>query len=389
MGYFFLAQMKLNCLSIITFIFLTQVANAAENNLSQSISTRTKINLLIQNIQAQHFKDPDAKIAYIAAQLANIPYGYGDIMGEGSGHSHPAPIYRLDKMNCQTLAQTILALSYATNLKTFDQVIQQIAYGALNNSTYDRIHYFNRNHFIETDFNRVNEMNGLLKDITRSQPLASYATTINFSLNRKQWFLQQDLILPNSLNRQFLKPQYIKLSYLPKFTIILKDKQGNFYPNPEIFKNLTTPAIVEMVHDPQQWFIDGKNIKDLIGTDLAIAHLGIIYKQSFQRHKLIYYKITCMQQCMVTPIYCQKKICNELMFVHATRAYHRNFFWVKQHNHYACVEEEKNTAMHVPCNRVERLPLFAYLTSYQEGAYPHLTWNAVLGLHVEKILLHH
>lgn len=390
-GLFFLwNQIKLNCLTLITFLFITQTVNAAENNLSQQKSTYTQINILIKNIQAQHFKTSDAKIAYIAEQLTNIPYGYSNIMGEGNGHSHPAPIYRLDKMNCQTLAQTILALTYATNLKTFNQLIQQISYGALNNSRYDRVHYFNRNHFIESDFNRVNEMNGLLKDITFSPPLTPYATTISFLLDRKQWFLKQAMSLPASVTQQFLKPQPIKLSYLPKYKIILKDDLGNFHPNEDVFKNLATPAIIEIVHDPQQWLIDGKNIKDIIGTDIAIAHLGIIYKQSFHHHELIYYKISCDQQCIVTPVYCEKNICNELMFVHATSAYPRNFFWIKQNHHYTCSrEEEKNTARLIPCNRVERLPLFAYLTSYQDGVYPHLTWHAILGLHIEKILFPH
>jgi hypothetical protein len=76
------------------------------------------------------------------------------------------------------------------------------------------------------------------------------------------------------------------------------------------------------------------------------------------------------------------------MFAHATSSHPNGYRWYQQPNgHYVCTSQPPIAGQsYSSCNRVERLPLFAYLTDYQYGSYWHMHDPSVLGIHIEKIV---
>lgn len=389
-------------------------------------ASRAEIQQLQQALLSQRGQALDQRITYLAQQLADRPYlpfgtGEGDWQANatayrgGAVHMLQKPVYRLDGLDCQTLVQIMLALLRTKTLAEFDQVFVKIAYGAARQPSAGIIHYFNRNHFIDGDFNPINHKNGWLTDVTEQGSLAKYAQKISITLHRQNWFNYKQQYLKETiqvldkkngpamiqrftthyakLNFPHFLAENINMVYLPKSVLIIQDADGNYQANPTIFNNIPTPAVVEMVVNPQHWYSQRKKIEEAIGTELTVSHLGVLYRHTFQQGELIYRKITCQSHlnhqiaCRVTPINCQKRNCQELMFVHATDAYPKQYYWYqKAKGDFLC-------SAHLPpagvafttCNRVESLPLAAYLTRYPYGYFWYLHHPMLLGIHIEKI----
>jgi len=135
----------------------------------------------------------------------------------------------------------------------------------------------------------------------------------------------------------------VATSYIPKEKLLMQQRDGNYLLNQELLDMIPTPAVVEMVRDTKKWMMGGRNIKDLIGSELSISHMGLLYREHFKYGDLIYHKITCKfdnkskKYCDVSPVICQKNNCNELMLVHATDAYPYGYYWYKKINgDYTC-----------------------------------------------------
>lgn len=378
--------------------------------------SREKITAILHALKPYRTFSSNEKIAFLVNQLADVPYLYKNAMGEGdwqpgspiyqSGavHINQNSVYRLDGFNCQTFVQTVMALMLSNNLQEFDRYYLKIAYGAAVNSQHEIVRYYNRNHFIEADFNPVNQRNLLISDII-SDSLRPYTKKLNIRITRKKWFLNQQKNLADTIhvfseengrkmiNRFYnvyprlsfphFNSEWISLRYIPKEWLAIRQRDGTFQPNKNLFDKIPVPSIAEIVRIP---FKDN-------GSELSISHLGFLYKKIFHRGELIYHKITCemgrnhQKICAVTPVVCKEKSCNTLMFSHATQTYPDTFFWYHDNNgKFFC--SSKRPEKNIPftfCNRVMALPFYEYLTEKQFGSYWNMDQRSILGVHIEKL----
>jgi hypothetical protein len=415
-------------LKILATVFICCFTSVAHANItpqqySETFSmSRAKIQSLLSDLRNQRQQTPDQQVAFITQALANIPYLYSGAEGEGdwmpnasvyqSGYTHirQDPVYRLDGMDCQTFVQVTIALLHSANINQFDKNILKISYGAAGDTSDGVVHYYNRNNFVDGDWNPVNEKNGFLNDVTSNSP---YAAQTSANITRQNWFFTQQKNLAanvhvlsaadipamehrfmttySALNFPHFKTEKVTISYFPKNKIAQPQPDGSYQENAGLLAKIPTPAVVEIIRDARKWHEHGKNIRDAIGTELNISHLGLLYRQNFHKHEIIYQKITCLSHhqnnCQVTPVTCEKDTCPELMFAHATDAHPDGYYFYKLANgNYTCASTPpENQATYTRCNRVAALPLFEYLTDYQYGDYRYMTSPSILGVHIEKI----
>jgi hypothetical protein len=224
-------------------------------------------------------------------------------------HIKQNPVYRMDGLNCQTLVQVAMALYYSNQLSAFDRHYLKIAYGAAGNPDGEIVRYYNRNNFIDADFNPVNQRNGWLIDVTSHGVLAPYSKQIHATITRQKWFLRQRYHLADNiqvlaeasgplmldrfktvytaLNFPHFDAEAITMSYLPKEMLAIRQEDDSFKPNQPLLDKIPTPAIVEIVRDPNRWNDYGIKVKDIIGTEETISHLGLLYRQTFKHGELI------------------------------------------------------------------------------------------------------
>lgn len=398
-----------------------------KNEYQQTVSTsRERVKKILQQLKPYRENSEDQQIAQIVKQLADTPYLATHAMGEGDWqprstvyrggavHIKQQPVYRLDALDCQTFVQTALALLKANDINTFDQTYLKIAYGAAGNPDGEIVHYYNRNNFIDADFNPVNERNGYLQDVSDQRDLLPYRKILSATITRQRWFLAQQQNLKENVRvlnaddgeamaKRLLnayaalpfpnfKKEKINVTYFPKESLVLREPDDEFLPNQALLNAIPTPAVAEIVRDPNRWSVYGRTVKDIIGTELTISHLGLLYRQTFKKDEVIYQKTTCEfdenrhKYCEVTPIKCERAQCRELMFAHATDAFSFNFYWKKKANgQYACSAGHSNGTSATTCNRVVTIPFFDYLTDEQLGFHTNMDLRSVLGVHVEKI----
>lgn len=389
-------------------------------------AARLKVQQLQQQL-ANHPQDMNAQTASLAAALADIPYIYSGAEGEGDwrpdsytyqagfAHVRQDPVYRLDGLNCQTYVQVALALLHSRTIDQFDKAILKISYGAAGNLDGNIVAYYNRNNFVDGDWNPVNEKHGWMSDVTSRGILSPDAATTSANITRQNWFSFQQkdpgpsvrvlhdsdgpamvkrfMTVYSALNFPNFDSENVSISYLPKEKIALPQAEGNYQPNEKLLKKIPTPAVIEIIRDTKKWMIDGKNIKDVIGSELSVSHMGLLYRQNFHYGDLIYQKITCdydsddNKVCHVKPVKCQKQQCQKLMFTHATDSHPDGYYWYKQADgNYACTAKPPaNHGDYTRCNRVVSLPLFDYLTDFQYGSYHYMKNASILGVHIESL----
>lgn len=322
-------------------------------------------------------QNPDKQIEAIVKPLAGSPY----LVAKGMNN----PIYRFDGFDCQTFVQTCMALLYSNTPIEFSINYVKIAYGALEKIYGKDPLFYNRNHFVEVDLNPVNRRNGYFKDVTKSTSLSPYVKEISASIDRQHWFKHLGYKVK-------LKPELFSISYIPKESLVLSTNDG-YKPNRELLNKIPTPSVAEIINDPRMWNFHGKNIKSAIGTELTISHMGLLYKKEFKQGQIIYHRIICgldwklHKKCDVYAVRCNKSSCMELMLAHATSEYPGRFYWYKQNDQYVCSAKKPKVGKYSKCNRVEQIPLYAYLTNYHYGNYWIMSNRALLGIHIEKLKL--
>lgn len=386
-----------------------------------------QVQQLLNLLQSKDHLNANSKVELISQQLMNIPFITSGAEGEGdwqpssfsykpnAAHVKQDPVYRLDGFNCLTFVQVAMALLYSYDLNSFDKNILKISYGAAGNSTREIVHYYNRNHFIDGDWNPINRRNGWLSDVTSQGDLSSYNATTSVNLTRQNWFLLQlnDLsstvrvlnsadgpamlkryqTVYTALNYQHFDNENVTMSFIPKETIAIAQPMGTYIPNKRLLDKIPTPAVMEIIRDARKWTVDGKNIKDAIGSELSVSHMGLLYRKTLHQGELIYNRVTCYynnrdeKTCSVRPIICQKKLCNELMFVNVSSALPNGYYWYKKPDgRYTCSSKLPTTTVpYTRCNRVREVPLFDYLTDYQYGSYWYMNNSSILGIHIEKL----
>jgi len=432
--------MKKWCNRVVAIVMLTvfSITALAENSLHYTVldadeyklivnHSRSKVQQLLKTLQAHSGQNINAQIAFISQQLLDIPYIHTNGMGEGDWqprssvykpgglHVKQNPVYRLDALNCQTFVQITMALLHANTLAQFDNNIVKIAYGAAGNPNGDIIRYYNRNNFTDADFNPINQRNGWLTDATSQSVLAPYTKSTSAIITRQKWFLYQQQnraetvqvlakISGPAMVQRFMTTyaalrfphfdsEQISIRYIPKEFLAIKQFNRGFQPNQALLDKIPTPAIAEIVRDVKKWNINGIKIKDIIGSELTVSHLGFLYRQSYHYGDIIYRKISCayahqlQKICHVTSITCKKNQCNELMFSHATDAYPIGYFWYQKSNgNYVCLPNRPSRGVrYTYCNRVVQTPFFDYLIDYQLGLYWNMDVPSVLGVHIETL----
>jgi hypothetical protein len=393
----------------------------------QTVTTsRATIQQLLQTLQPYRQQSLNDQVATIAQQFTDIPYEALGASGEGdwqpnaityqggATHIQQDPVYRVDSLDCQTFVQVAMALLYSKNLNQFDKNYLHISYGAAGNPQGQYVRYYNRNNFVDADFNPVNERLGRLTDVT-AQDLKKYAAIMTATITRQHWFIhQQEKLAQNvrvltptagpamaqrmlttyaNLNFPNFAAEKIAIAYLPKTLIALKQADGNYQPNDALLAELPLPAVAEIIRDPKLWLLNNKKIYDAIGSELTVSHMGLLYRQTFQYGDIIYQDIQCSMNnagektCDVKPVTCSKQVCNEVMFAHATDRFPNNFYWYQLANgNYACsATPPAATQKKIPCNRVAALPLFDYLTDYQYGNRSYMNNDSIVGIHLEQL----
>jgi len=242
-----------------------------------------------QEIERYYATIPDSQsedtiLRIVAASqfFMDRPYLLGPL-GEGpEGDFDQAPLYRTDVFDCLTYASTVLALAHAKNLDEFQSVIRKVRYQDGQPS------FLSRNHFTSIDWNKTNQRNGYIRDITyhivghQQQAIAQLAKA---DISKAAWYAAKpisairhrasvtdqkarelkDKLLQSTQN---LPDETSEVIYLPLSALF--DSEGNSHSS--VFNQIPNGAVIEIVRPNWQ-------LKDLIGTNLQISHLGFaIYK---------------------------------------------------------------------------------------------------------------
>lgn len=237
------------------------------------------IKALYQSLDAMPKTSVTERIHWITNQLNGKVYILGSL-GEGpNARFDQYPKYRMDGFDCDTYVTTVLALSLATSLKSFQNCLRFIRYKD------GKVSYVNRNHFTSIDWNANNQSRGLLKDITldirdkQKQPVVLYAHAL---INKPSWYqykkpeiirLQQFNSKEQNKRLTELKKLGVSLAitpsdlpYIPLTALFDSDNHPNLY----LFSQIPDGAIVEIVRP--NW-----DLKKVIGTALNISHLGFVF----------------------------------------------------------------------------------------------------------------
>jgi len=197
--------------------------------------------------------------------------------GQNARFDHD-PIYRTDEFDCLSYVNIVIAIAESDNLTEFKTAIKKINYHD------GKVDFFNRFHFLNTDWNRENtKKQGYLKDFTKSIvdenncPVARISTTIidkpswyeAISTNRIKYFQSisptQTKQLLHELHSYSTKVKKVKsiILYIPLDELF--NKKGN--PNMFLFNQIPTSSLIEIIRP--NWDLNNE-----IGTNLDVSHLG-------------------------------------------------------------------------------------------------------------------
>jgi hypothetical protein len=231
--------------------------------------TEQQIQQLLQSAPSSHLTQ---RIHYFSTALLNQPYRIAPL-GEGSqGAFNQGPLYRLDGFDCQTLVETVMALSLADNLTDFKNLMLKIRY-ANGQAIFNQ-----RNHFPSADWLPNNTNNGFITDITATIAGKNNTAISRVYINRQQWYCHltaASIQIPGLTAAQIaiklaqLHSQsdhaintWASIHYLPRTALIINGR-----PNETLLKKIPDGAIILFVNHPA-------NEIQLIGTQLNVTHMG-------------------------------------------------------------------------------------------------------------------
>jgi len=253
---------------------LSLQAMATQENPEQQANK--KIQALYEDLNNKPASDMAGRITTFSRHLLGMPYLLG-ALGEGSeGRYDQAPLYRMDAFDCETYVDTVLALAFATDLPGFKQCIRNIRYRN------GHVSFIDRNHFMSLDWNKNNQHQGFVKDISlkfrdkQNQPVSETATAL---IDKPGWYKQFDLnkirLIDMDKKEQLKRLKELKrsgqeleqvvssIAYIPLTALFDGSGKANDY----LFKQIPHAAIIEIVRP--NW-----NLRDKIGTNLNVSHLG-------------------------------------------------------------------------------------------------------------------
>lgn len=245
--------------------------------LSMAAFSQSAVQPLLDKVNAK--RDFIERVETASGLFIGKPYVLGPL-GEGKVARYDQhPLYTFDGFDCFTYVTTSLALALAKSEQEFISWQKQLGYRD------GKVDYISRNHFTSLDWNRNNRSH--LKDITAKISNGAGDAIVKRSaaiIDKRAWFMRKqakDLYLPElsetekanrvqQLHRAVrdIKPQNVVIDYLPLASIF--DASGK--ADPAILEQIPHGAIVEIVRP--NW-----NLKDKIGTNLHISHLGFAIRK--------------------------------------------------------------------------------------------------------------
>ena len=126
---------------------------------------------------ARGTKDFGARIDVLSKLFVGTPYGEFPL-GEGQG-VEPQPRWRTDKVDCQTLVETVMAMANAHTLDEAKSILDDIRYSK------PPLSFANRNHFTEAQWLPANVEKGYLRD--EAVAIDGNAPEETLVLHKAQW----------------------------------------------------------------------------------------------------------------------------------------------------------------------------------------------------------
>lgn len=228
------------------------------------------------------------RVDYVSQFFLGKPY-ISNPQGEGvEGEFDQVPLFRFDGFDCVTYVNTVLALSLSQNASEFQSNILKINY-------YDATPKFeNRFHFMSLDWNPQNQQNKIVRDITESFTDENQKPIVEFAegeIDKPNWFLKkaesetaERAEKLQQYAKQF-KKEFVRLPYLPLTQLFDENKN----PVEFIFNQIPHASVIEIVRP--NW-----NLKDKIGTNLHVSHLGFAIRKDNQ---LYFRHASSEQKCVV------------------------------------------------------------------------------------------
>ena len=169
---------------------------------------------------------------FVGVKYSNSP------LGEGFGVDSD-PLIRFDTFDCTTFVETVLA----------DSDVEKLTKIRYKNGKVD---FINRNHFIETDWLKNNS--NIVENVSHKFGKTDVRTVV---IDKKSWFktvhnVDADLV-----------PETVKLEYIP-------------YENISDLELNKTHVVLFVADNPK--------IRDKIGTDIAVVHMGLLLPDGVLRH---------------------------------------------------------------------------------------------------------
>jgi len=257
--------------------FLCTATHAATNDHSlKQLDTDQTIRQLYHNLNSKPISNLSQRIILISAQFIGTPYELSPLGESTQDQYDQFPLYRTDAFDCVTFVETVLALTLATNPKEFKQYMNQIRYKN------GHVSFIDRNHFPDLDWNKNNQIQGIVRDITKTfkntqhQPVFKLAEAY---IDKRAWYqhffpekirmqkanpIEQKKRLKKlkQLGKQ-LKGQMSLLPYIPLSVLFDKNGQANM----SLFNQIPDATIIEIVRP--NWDVTQK-----IGTHMNISHIG-------------------------------------------------------------------------------------------------------------------
>jgi N-acetylmuramoyl-L-alanine amidase-like len=113
-----------------------------------------RLEALLASVQGRSL---DARLLGLSEQLVGIPYTHSPL-GEGEGQD-PDPRLRLDRVDCLTFVETVMALALSSSVEDVVHVLDSIRYRG-------RPDYVGRNHLMEAEWLPSNASKGMVRDVT-------------------------------------------------------------------------------------------------------------------------------------------------------------------------------------------------------------------------------
>ena len=121
------------------------------------------------------------RVERLSALFVGVPYGDYPL-GEGSG-VEPQPRWRVDKVDCQTFVETVLAMANAKSLDRARAVLDDIRYAG----DPPKVSFSTRNHFTEAQWLPSNFTKGYLREETRTvEDLSRVSASNALELDRRR-----------------------------------------------------------------------------------------------------------------------------------------------------------------------------------------------------------